>query len=283
KKRRAGRDAAACRGRARHAMVAGPERADSIRGIMSDTIRCPDCGHVNPAGSASCANCNFPLTAPAAEPASHAPEPEGAAGPLAIPRPACRRRPRPGAMPPQAISIYLMVAIVIAVAVLLVAVRGFHQSNFAPVEGAKEEQQKSADEYRAALAKDSSNVEAHIGLANVMYDTGNWSEAIIHYRAALARDSSRATTLVDLGVCYYNLSEPDQAEKLFQLALARDPHQPVALFNLGMVAERRGDNQTAIKYLHRALVSDPPENMRQPLIDAMTRVQKALGITAPPI
>ena len=255
---------------------------------MSDTIRCPDCGYVNPAGSTSCAKCNFPLPAPAAEPgpqpAEAAPEPATASPePLNIPRPAFRRRPRPGAMPPQALSIYLMVAIVIAGAVLLIAVRGFHQTNVVPIEGAQQEQQKSADEFRAALAKDSTNVEAHIGLANVLYDTANWPEAIIHYRAALARDSSRATTLVDLGVCYYNLSDPDQAEKLFQLALVRDPHQPVALFNLGMVAERRGDNQTAIKYLHRALVSDPPDNMKQPLIDAMTRVQKALGVSPPPI
>ena len=261
---------------------------------MSETIRCPDCGHENPAGNEACANCNFPLGTPEAAASRAGSEadagPQGRMPEPAHPRaggdrsaPPLRRRPRPPRAQPQAISIYLMVAAVIAVAVLLVAVRGFHQTNFAPIEGARENQQKTADAFRAELAKDSTNVEAHIGLADVLYDTGNWSEAIIHYRAALARDSSRATTLVDLGVCYYNLSEPERAAELFQLALKRDPHQPVALFNLGIVAERRGDNREALQYLHRALESDPPENMKQPLVEAMQRVQKALGITAPPI
>ena len=253
---------------------------------MSDTIRCPDCGHQNPPGSASCSNCNFPLatsepvSARGGEPAMSRPA-EPAASPVLIPRPL--RRPRPPRPQPQALSVWLMVAVVIAVAVLLVGVRGFHQSNFAPIEGAKENQQKAADAFRAALARDSTDLQAHIGLADVLYDTGNWSDAIIHYRAALARDSTRANTLVDLGVCYYSLGDPDQAEKLFQLALRRDPHQPVALFNLGIVSERRGDNRAALQYLHRALESAPPDNMRQPLIEAMQRVQKALGVTAPPM
>jgi Flp pilus assembly protein TadD len=174
-----------------------------------------------------------------------------------------------------------MAAAVIAGAVVLAGIRGFHQNNFPAVEGAKEEQQKSADRFRAELARDSTSVDAHIGLADVLYDTGNWSEAIVHYRAALARDSSRASTFVDLGVCYYNLGNSDEAEVLFTQALRRDPHQPVALFNLGIVSERRGDNRAALQYLHRALESAPPENMRPPLIEAMQRVQKALGVKAP--
>ncbi|MBI1799902.1 MAG: tetratricopeptide repeat protein [Candidatus Eisenbacteria bacterium] len=176
-----------------------------------------------------------------------------------------------------------MVAVVVAAAVLVVAIKGFHNSNIAPIEGAKEDQQKRAAQLMAALAKDTTDAQAHIGLADLMFDTANWSDAIVHYRAALARDSSRASTLVDLGVCYYNLGASDAAENLFLLALTRDPHQPIALFNLGIVNERRGDNQAALKYLHQAIESSPPENLHQPIVEAMERIQKALGVQPGPL
>jgi tetratricopeptide (TPR) repeat protein len=79
--------------------------------------------------------------------------------------------------------------------------------------------------------------------------------------------------LVYLGVCYYNLSDGAEAERHFLLALQRDPHHPVALFNLGIVYEQRKDPTHALEYYHRALESDPPPEMRQPLIEAVNRIQ----------
>ncbi len=251
---------------------------------MSDELKCPDCGHLNPAGSASCTACNFPLTADAPAPTTPPAEepetqPEDAVS-VTIPR---IRRQRPARPQPQSLSIWLMFAVVAAIAAVFAAVKPNLDRVTPPVEGSSEEQQKHADEMRAALARDSTSIEAHVGLANVLYDTGNWSEAIIHYRAAVNRDSSQAPILVDLGVCYFNLGDTRHAEQLFELALRRDPHQPVALFNLGIVAEHRKDYRVALQFYHRALQSSPPENMRQPLVDAMTRVQKETGTTAPPL
>lgn len=176
-----------------------------------------------------------------------------------------------------------MFSIVAAAAVILIAVRANVERARQPIEGSSEEQQKRAAQIEDVLEKDSTNVEAHIGLANILYDTGNWSDAIVHYRAALARDSSRATVLVDLGVCYYNLSATDQAERLFRLALARDPHQPVALFNLGIVSERAGNKAEAMRYFHQALANDPPEPMKKALMEAMTRLGSEAGMKAPPL
>ncbi len=152
-----------------------------------------------------------------------------------------------------------------------------------PVEGSNEDQQKRADQFRTLLDKDSTHVDAHIGLGNILYDTGNWSDAIVHYRAALRRDSSRTQVLVDLGVCYYNLSDADRAEELFLLALKRDPHHPVALFNLGIVHEHRNDYRGAMSFFHRSLESSPPEEMKPALVDAMKRIQQKLGTSAPPL
>ena len=251
---------------------------------MPETIRCPDCGHVNASGSTSCSACNFPLAPESApEPTQTAARAEEHA-PATLPRRWPRhvaRRPRPASN--QALSLWLMFGFIAAVAVIYVAVKANLDRGSQPVEGSSQDQQKSADEFRALLDKDSSSVDAHIGLANLLYDTGNWSEAIIHYRAAIRRDSSHVHALVDLGVCYFNLSDPEPAEKLFMLALQRDPHQPVALFNLGIVHEHRKDYRGAMEYLHRALQSAPPEEMKTALVEAMKRVQEKLGTAPPPL
>jgi len=278
---------------------------------MNESVRCPDCGHVNPAGSTSCEVCNFPLTdepfaaPPAAETQAAESHPaggtavaagsatahagdagsEGVTSPAGayIPTPLRRpmRRPRPPSN--QALSLWLMFGFIAAAAVTYIAIKANLDRASQPVEGSSDDQQKRADVFRAALAKDSTNIDARIGLGNVLYDTGNWSEAIVQYRSAVRQDSSRATTLVDLGVCYYNLGDAGDAEDLFVLALQRDPHQPIALFNLGIVSEKRSDYANALKYFHRALESGPPEEMKQALIEAMGRVQKATGKTAPPL
>jgi tetratricopeptide (TPR) repeat protein len=133
------------------------------------------------------------------------------------------------------------------------------------------------------LAKDSTNLAARIELANVLYDRGNWSEAIIHYKAAARLDPQRPTTLVDMGVCYYNLSQFAAAESLFQEALRHDPMQPVALFNLGIVAENQQRYDQALNFYHRALQANPPDAMKQPLTEHLKAVMEKTGKSAPPL
>lgn len=249
---------------------------------MPDTLRCPDCGHENPADATSCEVCNFPLVR----------EGGGASRPAddskiviphdpSIPRP--RRRTRARQMPNQSVTLWLVFGFLAAVVVLFVAIRSNVERGGEKVEGANEQQQQRANALEEALARDSSDVDAHVGLADVLFDTGNWSEAIVHYRAALRRDSSRVGALVDLGVCYYNLADHEEAERDFLLALARNPHQPIALFNMGILKERYGDQDQALHYFHQALQSDPPASMRQQVIEGIQRVQKATGKNPEPL
>jgi tetratricopeptide (TPR) repeat protein len=252
---------------------------------MPETVRCPDCGTDNPAGSASCSACNFPLSAeaPAARPApavTAPPEP----GPVVIRRVRPIRPRRPQHADRTSLWLWLLFGTFCAGLVVVVAIQGYSRNNApAVVEGSTPEQQKTADQLRATLERDSTNIEAHIELANLLYDTANWPEAIVHYRAAINRDSTRVTALVDLGVCYFNLSATQEAERLFQLALVREPKQPVALFNLGIVSQQRGDHKAALAYFHRALVGGPPDQMKSPLMDAMKRSYDATGVKAQPL
>jgi tetratricopeptide (TPR) repeat protein len=277
---------------------------------MSETIRCPSCGAGNPAGAEACAQCNFPLRRdlpasaekrdaipPAVEPAAPAPAaprsaaalPEPEAPESAVsgfdpgPRPVRRRRPRPEAMQPVQMQIWLFAGAAILMGIVYFALQGFWRSNAVPVAGAQPEQQQRADAARTVLERDSTNVEARIELANVLYDTGNWSEAIIHYRSAHRLDPKRATTVVDLGVCYYNLGQFAAAESEFKHALELDPHQVFALFNLGIVAQSQERWEEALDYFHRALRAGPPEEMKGPLEQHLQTVMAKAGKAPPPL
>lgn len=256
---------------------------------MSDTIRCPDCGHENPPGLTECAACGFPLVpepgnrganGPAAEPPPAAPTGEPTTAPY-IPRPIRRPpRPRPNA---QAATLWLIFGTFCALVVIGVAIKTNVDRASQPIEGSSPVQQASADSVLATLQRDSTNVAARVRLGDILYDTANWSEAIVQYRAAIRMDSSLTSSLVDLGVCYYNLGAGEQAERHFLLALQRDPHQPVALFNLAIVYEGRKDYKKAIQLFHRALETQPPDEMRQAVIAAMERIQQAQGLKAGPL
>lgn len=273
---------------------------------MSIDQRCPSCGHMNESHATACARCNFPLHPAAAAPAA----PAAATPPPAAPKPAepsppaahhepegpaargfdpnIRRmrpiRPRPPRGPQQQLQTQLWVVLG-ATAVLIVlftAFQGFKQNNQpVPVAGAQQEQQHVADMARAELAKDSTNVNARIALANILYDTGNWSEAIVHYRSAMRTDPGRVETIVDLGVCYYNLSDSEQAMELFQSALKLDAKHPVALFNLGIVSEGQNKFAQSLEFYRRASQANPPEGMNQALQAAIQRVSAKLGKPAP--
>lgn len=258
---------------------------------MSDESRCPSCGHENPAGAAECSNCNFPLKGVPAAPAEaaapespaapvHASEPEPEIRPM---RPIRPRRPAPAGQALQT-QLWIFVGAVSVALVLYTAFQGFKKNNpQVAVAGAKEDQQHAANLARETLEKDSTNVNAQIALANVLYDTANWSEAIIHYKSAARLDSTRTETYVDMGVCYYNSSQPEEALELFQHALRLDPHHPVALFNMGVVSEGQGRNEEAVKYYHQAMQASPPDNMKQPLMEALQRAMQKTGKQAPPL
>jgi tetratricopeptide (TPR) repeat protein len=253
---------------------------------MSDAIHCPSCGHVNPAGSDSCSSCNFPLIAPgapvaASKPAPARPEDEA---PVRIERPLPHRPRRRTATDPQSMAIWLIFGALAAASVIWFAFdKTLKNHQQAAVPGANEDLQKHANELMAAIAQDSTNVDARVAFADLLFDTGNWADAIVQYRSAIRQDSSRATAIVDLGVCYFNSSQPAEARRLFELALTRDPNNAQAYFNLGILAENQGQLEEALRNYHSAVRLNPPQQMMEPIATAVSRVSQKLGRTPPPL
>lgn len=272
---------------------------------MTQETKCPSCGRANAADALECENCSYPLNLtappaaalaappPAPEPVAAAPEPVAPAAPAPAAPPASGgptrgydpnikriRTTRPRAAQTAAEKLQFQLWLVLGgFAVLLVmytAFQGFQKNNAAQpkIEGANEEMEHAATMARNELAKDSTNVNARIMLANILYDTANWSEAIIHYKSALRSDSTRVTTLVDLGVCYFNLGDSDDAVEKFRAALRHEPNHPVALFNMGVVAESRNQLDEALQWYARAQKAGGPEGLQQSLAEAVQRAQQ---------
>jgi tetratricopeptide (TPR) repeat protein len=259
---------------------------------MSHDVICPSCGFRNPPGLDSCASCNYPFVTPetGATPPPGAPPPSETPGVAGAPsyEPPQRplRRPQRRAAPMQAQSLWLWLLFGTFAAAILIwtAIDANRKRTVAStVEGSSDEQQKMANTARAAIATDSTNLEAQVALGNVLYDTGHWDEAIVHYRAVLRHDPTRVPVMVDLGVCYYNLGDAKQAEELFMKALSLDPHQSIALFNMGIVSERRGDLPEAMKYYHGALESAPSEELKTAIAAALQRTAQLSGKQPPPL
>ncbi len=282
---------------------------------MTPENKCPSCGRANAPDAVECENCSYPLnlSAPpvapaapavpvapaAAEPVEAAPEPAPAPAPAA-PRPADpsvrgfdpnirrMRTTRPRAAQTAAEKLQFQLWLVLGgFAVLLVmytAFQGFQKNNSAQpkIAGANEEMEHAATMARNELAKDSTNVNARIMLANILYDTANWSEAIVHYKSALRSDSTRVTTLVDLGVCYFNLGDAEDAIEKFQAALRHEPNHPIALFNMGVVRESQDRIDEALQWYAKAQGAGGPEGLQQSIAQAVERAKaKKAGGGAP--
>ncbi len=247
--------------------------------MSDDTIRCNDCGYINPAGSTSCWRCNYPLVPATGAAPSVAPSGAPPITPASV-RPIRPRRPRP--QQPLQLQLWLVFGALAVLLVLYTAFQGFHKTNFQPVTGAKPEQQKLADEMQKRLGRDSLDVEARITLADLLYDTGNWQEAITHYTVAARLDPMRASTFVDMGVCWFNMGDRDKAEELFRTALEKQPNLAQALFNLGIVHEQKQDWAGAMGFYQRAIEANPPQQMQDALQQALQRVNARSAGSAPP-
>lgn len=98
--------------------------------------------------------------------------------------------------------------------------------------------------YRNTLADDPTNVEANIGMGNLMFDSGKWDKAIEHYTAALRKDPNNGDVRVDRGIAYHEKGQNDLALADMKRVTRENPKHVNAWLNLGVVAGAMGDTKT---------------------------------------
>lgn len=95
--------------------------------------------------------------------------------------------------------------------------------------------QSRAATLEAAIAKNSTDMQSRVQLADMYFDAERFPEATKWYEDALKIDPRNVNASTDLGIAYYYMNEPDRALAQFDRSLAIDPKHTKTHLNIGIV------------------------------------------------
>ena len=111
----------------------------------------------------------------------------------------------------------------------------------------------AAEAYRAMLALDPENPEAHLEIGLLHEVRGEVREAEEHFVESLKSDPANPRALYSYASLYYAADDLDTAEELLMRAVAADARYSPALSALASVRARRGDFRDALDYIEKAV------------------------------
>ena len=111
--------------------------------------------------------------------------------------------------------------------------------------------------YKEALARDPDDLEANIGMGNLLFDSGQYDRAIEHYTKALAKDPKNADVRVDRAIAYHSIGQDPKAREEMLQVTRENPEHPNAWLNLGVVSMGLGDRATATRAWEQYLKLQP--------------------------
>jgi predicted Zn-dependent protease len=127
--------------------------------------------------------------------------------------------------------------------------------------------------YRNVLAEDPANVEANVGMGNLMFDSNKWDQAIEYYSKALESDPDNADVRVDRAIAYHTLGQNQKAFEEMKRVTKERPSHKNAWLNLGVVAGAMGDRKTNIEAWEQYLKLEPAGPHSSTIRDELARVK----------
>lgn len=116
---------------------------------------------------------------------------------------------------------------------------------------------RAAEESRTAVELDPNLMESRRARGYVLWNTGNYAEAIQEYKAALAINDKIADLHLALGYNYHFLGEYDQAVQSFLQAYALNPTDPQAPYEISRTYATVGDFSKSVQYADQAVKTEP--------------------------
>jgi len=133
------------------------------------------------------------------------------------------------------------------------------------------------ERYKAILAREPNNLQAHINIGNLYFDTRQDLLAIAHYRKALEIDPRNVNVRTDLAVCYRRSGKPDQAIEELLKAISIDPRHAQSRYNLGVILiHDKGDIEGGIRAWEALLENVPAYPYRDALRAEIARMRALL-------
>jgi len=109
------------------------------------------------------------------------------------------------------------------------------------------------DYYSGRIREDEEDLAAHINLGNLLFDQGEFLEAVEHYRTALQLEPENTNVLTDTGIALMELGHYREAVVTLRRAVGLAPSDSLINYNLGVAYALGGNGQEAIRSLDRAV------------------------------
>jgi len=111
--------------------------------------------------------------------------------------------------------------------------------------------------FRAAVAANPKEPNAHFGLGYLLWTQKKYPEAVAQFQAELANDPGHAQSMLYEGDSDLQLNKPDEAKPLLENAVKLDPSQWLAHLDLGIIDSDAGRNEEALRELELAAKQQP--------------------------
>ncbi|MBA3952973.1 MAG: tetratricopeptide repeat protein [Rubrobacter sp.] len=111
----------------------------------------------------------------------------------------------------------------------------------------------TAEAYRAVLALDPENPDAHLELGILHERRGETAEAEEHFIESLKADPGNPRALYSYASLYYTADDLETAEEILERAVAADAEYSPALSALASIRARRGEYGDALDFIERAV------------------------------
>jgi tetratricopeptide (TPR) repeat protein len=128
-----------------------------------------------------------------------------------------------------------------------------HLITLGEVKLALEDDAGAAEAYRAVLALDPENPDAHLELGILHERRGEAAEAEEHFMESLKADPGNPRVLYSYASLYYTADDLEAAEEILERAVAADADYSPALSALASIRARRGEFGDALDFIERAV------------------------------
>jgi tetratricopeptide (TPR) repeat protein len=128
-----------------------------------------------------------------------------------------------------------------------------HLITLGEVKLALEDDAGAAEAYRAVLALDPENPDAHLELGILHERRGEAAEAEEHFMESLKADPGNPRALYSYASLYYTADDLEAAEEILERAVAADADYSPALSALASIRARRGEFGDALDFIERAV------------------------------
>lgn len=128
--------------------------------------------------------------------------------------------------------------------------------------------------FQEVLKQDPKNLNALIGLGNLMMDLSRYPAAIDAYSKALEISPENVNVRTDMGTCYRRTGQPDKAVEAYRKSLTYQSEHAQTLVNLGVVlANDLGDYDGALEAWEKFLKVAPGHRMAEGIRQEVARLR----------